>query len=313
MTAILPASPDLPMPDFLLDSSHFEVLRVAGADAERFLQGQVTCDAGAVTIGNFSYGAACNNKGRVIAPFLLYRDEHDFLMVFQAGLAALFTGTMKKFLPFYKCTMSVDTSLRCWGLIGASLPPQLALQGWSLPAAGQTIVLPAGWIARMTGEHPQYVLCTMEETLQSQPGSMSDSTAAGAWLQWQACSMRNGFFPFVVSDSELYTPQELGFEQKGYVSFTKGCYTGQEIIARMHYRGKLKRKLYRIEFSCENEVEAKTLALLQDDGSLLVECQKFIRLPDQTCLALAMLPVELADQDIELQTSAGPKVRLQPF
>lgn len=301
------------MPDFLLDSSHFEVLRVSGADAERFLQGQVTCDVSALPVGSFSYGAACNNKGRVIAPFLIYREEHDFLLVFQTGLAALFTEAMKKFLPFYKCSMSVDASLRCVGLIGASLPPQLALQGWSLPAAGQATVLPAGWIARITGEHPQYIVCTTLETLDPLPGSMSDSTAAGAWLQWQACGMRNGFFPFAVSDSELHTPQELNFEQKGYVSFSKGCYTGQEIIARMHYRGKLKRKLYRIEFACRHEAEIAALALLQNDGSLLVECQKLIRLPDGKCLALAMLPVEFADQDIEFQTSAGPKVRLHPF
>lgn len=301
------------MPDFQFDAIRFDVIRVAGADAERFLQGQVTCDVGAVTVGSFSYGAACNNKGRVIAPFLLYREVHDFLLVFETGLAAHFTGAMKKFLPFYKCSISMDPSLCCLGFAGASLPAWLQIQGGAPPSPGQAADLPEGWIARMSGEHPQYVVCCTVKALGSLPGSMPESAAPEARVQWQACSLRNGLFPFAVSDSELFTPQELNFEQKGYVSFTKGCYTGQEIIARMHYRGKIKRKFFRVEFSWGQKVGAATLALLHEDGSLLIECQKFTRLPGGVCLALAMLPVELADQDVEFQTSVGPTVRLQPF
>lgn len=301
------------MPGFRLDPTHFDLLRVTGADAERFLQGQLTCDVSTLATGSFTYGAACNNKGRIIAPFVLYRLQQDFLLVFRKGLAALFLAALRKFLPFYKCSMALEESLTCLGLAGASMPGWLATQGWSAPAPGQADALPAGWIVRMTGEHPQYIVCSTATSLDALAGAMTDPMASDDGSRWQATSLRNGHFPFATTDSELYTPQELNYEQQQYISFTKGCYTGQEIVARMHYRGKIKRQLYRIEFPCGHETDPTTLALLKEDGSTLAECQKATRLPCGICVALVMLPVEIAEQDLEFQTSAGPRVRLQQF
>ena len=59
--------------------------------------------------------------------------------------------------------------------------------------------------------------------------------------------------------SALYTPQELNYDQLGHISFTKGCYTGQEIVARMHYRGKAKKRLYLLEISAESSPEKNML------------------------------------------------------
>lgn len=296
--------------NFLLDSPHFDVLRVSGGDAARFLQGQLTCDVAAVHAGGFTYGAACNNKGRVITPFLLYRQNLDFLLVFQQGLAALFTAALGKFLPFYKCSMTIDTSLQCIGLGGTAIQTWLTAQHLPTPAAGQALSLPSGWIAAMTGEQPQYLICSDTATLATllpQELSIDDGTG------WRAACLLNGHFPFAASDSELYTPQELHYEQKLYISFTKGCYTGQEIVARMHYRGKIKKQFYRVAISCEPRAAIINPGLLDEQGDLQAECIKTTVLPGGTALALAMLPTGLTGSQLEMPTTSGHHAYLAPF
>jgi folate-binding protein YgfZ len=301
------------MQSFILASSHFDLLRVTGADAGRFLQGQVTCDVSNLTEGNYVYGAACNNKGRVIAPFLLYRQQQDFLLVFEKGLASLFVTVLKKFLPFYKCSLAPDGSLACLGLGGNAMPQWLEAQGWPLPAPGQAEAHTSGWVARMTGEHPQYVLCTDTSVLDTLARQVDSTVVADDGSRWQATSMRNGHFPFAVADSELYTPQELHYEQKQYVSFTKGCYTGQEIVARMHYRGKIKKQFYRVEFPTLSDSTLGHPTLLNEQGGKLAECTKTVHLPEGGAIALVLLPVESAASLHETFTSTGIKVQLQHF
>jgi tRNA-modifying protein YgfZ len=301
------------MQSFILDASHFELLRVSGNDAERLLQGQLTCDVSAVADGGFVFGAACNNKGRVIAPFMLFRHGQDFLLLFRSGLASLFLAVLKKFLPFYKCTMGSDDSLVCCGLGGTLASPWLEARGLTPPLPGQTTVNTNGLLARISGDTPQYVLIAQAAELVS-PGSVAhDALTQDEGTLWQAATLRNGHFPFAPADSEQYTPQELHYEQKAYVSFTKGCYTGQEIVARMHYRGKIKKQFCRVELAFEPGKQLPSLSLLDDSGAALAECIKLTCLPDGQCLALASLPVELPQSRQSLPSSAGIEANLLPF
>ena len=250
------------------------------------------------------------NSMTLFATLLLYREGKDFLMVFNQGLAALFAAVLKKFLPFYKCSMSMESSLRCIGLGGTSIQSWLAQNLLPIPAAGQAVTLPTGWIAAMTGEQPQYLMCSDSLTLTALPGqplAIDDATA------WQAACLLNGHFPFAASDSELYTPQELQYEQKLYISFTKGCYTGQEIVARMHYRGKIKKQFYRVVIASPEPPIIADPSLLDAEGNVLADCIKSTTLPCGTALALAMLPAGLTGDQLLLTTTSGQLAQLAPF
>jgi folate-binding protein YgfZ len=299
------------MQDFRLSPSRHELLRISGSDAQRFLQGQLTCDVAAVADGSFVYGAACNNKGRVIAPFILLRQGEDYLLLFRQGLAERFNAALRKFLPFYKCSMQAETALACVGLAGTGSTQWLERQGWPTPAGDAAASNAAVQVLHVDGPVPQYLLLGTEEALAALMQSTELQQDEG--LLWQAAELYNGHYPFAVEDSEQFTPQELQYEEHHYISFTKGCYTGQEIVARMHYRGKPKKRLYRVEFSYSAAQPPATLTLLDASGSAVADCSKLSCLPSGQGVAVATLPIELADQQDLLQSSAGIEARISRF
>lgn len=288
------------MPSFLLDTSHFELVRVSGADAERFLQGQLTCDVAVLPDGGFCFGAACNNKGRVIASFVLHRRAQDFVLIFRQGLATAFTSALRKFLPFYKCSMAQDTQLACLGLGG----DDLAWDGIDQVPDVQRMHI---------GDEPRLDLLLAAPPAIEQIAALCSNATVDEGTSWQAAWIRAGHFPFDANDSEAYTPQELDFEQKGYISFTKGCYTGQEIVARMHYRGKIKRRLYRVELALPPDALPATLELLDDSNQVLATCLKLTPAADAQCVALASLPVETTSTPQQLRTNTGTVAHICAF
>ena len=298
------------MPAFILDSTHFDLLRVSGADAARFLQGQVTCDVDKVADGQCVLGAACNNKGRVIAPFLLKRSGQDFLLFFAAGLSAAFVTALRKFLPFYKCSMALARALICIGISGPAVPALLTAASVPLPLAGEAASHSGMWITRIPGDFPQFLACGDATALEPLTGS---DLTRDEGIRWQAACLRNGHFPFAANDSEVYTPQELHYEQHQYVSFTKGCYTGQEIVARMHYRGKIKKQFFRLETASKTTSVSASIEVLGADGQVLASCIKVTHLPEGGTVALALLPVEILPEHATLQLSTGAMAAIHPF
>lgn len=263
------------MQSFYLPPGTLELVAVAGPDAAKLLQGQLTCDVDAIADPGFARGALCNNKGRVLATFILVRRAQAFFFVLNEGLGAILAQTLKKFLPFYKCDMRQAEGTLI-GIIGDG--PASALAGTdTLPESGQCANLGDGWICNLDAAQQQYIVYS--------PGTIALPAGidAGSMDQWLIAGTKSGQFPFTAGDTEKYTPQELHLDRNGYVSFTKGCYTGQEIVARMHYRGKQKKLLHLLEaasaVSPDEEVEildgagepiGSSLRKLYADGRLFV-------------------------------------------
>lgn len=299
------------MQDFRLSPDHHELLRVTGPDAERLLQGQLTCDVAAVGPNDVIPGAACNNKGRVITPFLLLKEQQDFLLLFRQGLACRFVTALSKFLPFYKCRMEPEQQLHCLGLGGPGTPDWLARQGWPLPREGQKATAGDILILKVAGTLPQFLLLSPIAKLaglEELPPAVMDGGPS-----WQALLLQNGHYPFDQEDCEVFTPQELRYDERQYVSFTKGCYTGQEIVARMHYRSKPKKRLYRVEFTTLDHLPPEPLTLLDDMGNPVAACSKLTLLPGDGGIGLAMLPIDFAQQHHTLHSSAGCQASLSDF
>ena len=239
------------MQSFYTPPGTLELVAVTGPDAAKLLQGQLTCDVDAIADPGFARGALCNNKGRVLATFVLVRRAQTFYFVLNDGLAAILTQTLKKFLPFYKCDMrQAEGSII--GAVGNGCAAALAGTD-TLPESGQCAAVGDGWICNLDAAQQQYIVYS--------PGTIAlpAGVDAGSRDQWLIAGMQSGQFPFTAGDAEKYTPQELHLDRNGYVSFTKGCYTGQEIVARMHYRGKQKKLLHLLEaasaVSPDEEVE----------------------------------------------------------
>lgn len=301
------------MYSFIVDPACFDVVIAQGLDAERLLQGQLTCDVVALTDGGQGYGACCNNKGRVIAAFTIVRFSDTFYLCMAKGVGDIFITALKKFLPFYKCTLTLsDASHRLVAAAGVNVDKVSSLAGLTGPVApGQATRAEEGWFCQLEGTEPRCLWwCNRsEEEIASLVGHNGQSNGLESW---EALALLAGHFPFHPTDSELYTPQELHYEQNGYVSFSKGCYTGQEIVARMHYRGKQKKQLFLLRLQSA-ELASPSSISLQDKAGSSVGHSMLTRHLSPDVLALIQLPLEFATIAEDLHSPEGALLSLQPF
>ena len=299
------------MKSFFVELQDFETVVVSGPDAAKFLQGQLTCDVHSLAENAFTRGAACNNKGRVFASFILARHNTDFHVLLAHGLASVFTQHLQKFIPFYKCSMQILPSIKSIGLSGTEAGNTLIKLGAPLSLPGTVASFDSVWIYNLSADNSQFILSTNEDSYSSLRSSIDSSIPEGTRDNWEVTNILSGHFPFAAEDVDKYTPQELHFDQAGYVSFSKGCYTGQEIVARMHYRGKMKRRLYLLKLeNFKGSPNGHLVEIFDESGKNLGAPLKQIIADNQTLFALTSLPVELGTS---LFTSEGLAFTFQPL
>ena len=207
------------------------VMTLAGADAIHFLQGQTTADFENTEPGAVRFAAFCNPKGRVIADVLAIVVSNDQVMLRgrQAVMTALATH-LKPYLSFSKSTLSDSHWRISCEKIGAQR--SATEHAARLQYDADTLVridiprsddITESWRVSGTAAHSQ--------TAEPLALAEVDIMTARARVELETIG--------------AYLPQDLNYDLNGTVSFTKGCYTGQEIVARLHYRGTPKRRLYR--------------------------------------------------------------------
>lgn len=298
---------------FYLAPGNLDLVIATGADAAKLLQGQLTCDVEALSEGHFVRGAACNNKGRVYATFVLVRHADSFFLVFNHGVGSAFVDALKKFLPFYKCELQLaPPQWSCLAAAGSDTINLLTTRLGTLPAAGGCVSLPQGWLCRLTDE--QVLACANDEGHTALLQCLSGTVPAAGAEAWQLRELLAGHFPFTADDIEKYTPQELQLDRHAYVSFSKGCYTGQEIVARMHYRGKVKKQLYLLSSEPGGSAEYDAECVIHNaQGPVPCTLLKEYRSDSGSLHRLVQLPVELAEQAPDLQDSNGRSLSLRVF
>ncbi len=219
--------------------SSMEVIRVTGAEAENFLQGQMTCDFKEIASGGIRLGAHCNAKGRVQASFHAVKLGDDFLLLVPKGQGEPTRAALAKYAVFSKVTLTLDTQLLVLALLGNGALA-LGTQIWGTePAESGTAQGPLGLLARLD-ERSLLVVTPIQEAAnllqQLQDGGAMIAGDNPWWLQ----QLSSGVAQITASLSEEWIPQEFNYDLVDGISFKKGCYKGQEIVARIHYRGQTK-------------------------------------------------------------------------
>ncbi|PTQ72157.1 hypothetical protein C8K61_10384 [Pseudomonas sp. GV071] len=235
-----------PMADsaFFCTLSHEGVLAVRGPDASKFLQGQVTCNLNYLSDSNASLGARCTPKGRMLSSFRIVSEGDGYLLALASELLESQLSDLKKYAVFSKSTLSDDSA--AWLRLGLHNADELLSElGLLLPTEADGVArgdnlfairLPDGRIELWANQAiSAEVLQQIRSKLPEQP--------LNTWLLAQ---VRAGIGQVFGATRELFIPQMINLQAVGGVSFKKGCYTGQEIVARMQYLGKLKRRLQRL-------------------------------------------------------------------
>lgn len=239
------------------------VLRITGADAVGFLQGQLTNDVAALASGHAQRSGYCSPKGRLLADLILVRDDDGLFVLLDASVAE----SVRKRLSMYvlRAKVSIRDVSAEWLPIGfvdrtgsdqpdpLVLPdgvagPESPLQPLAWPAPMQAIAQPVAAVALETlvDQQPPWrrliVLLPPESAASVARGDSADwPSAPGAW--WRTGEVLAGTPRISAAIVDAFVPQMVNLELVGGVDFRKGCFTGQEVVARTQYLGKLKRRM----------------------------------------------------------------------
>ncbi|MXV06039.1 folate-binding protein [Xanthomonas sp. LMG 9002] len=249
---------------------HLQYVALRGPDAVAFAHAQFANDVQALTAGQWQWNAWLTAKGRVIAVFALLRQADDaLLMLLPDGGAEDLAAALGRFVFRRKLRITVEGTLH--GIGRLSLPDQ---------ARGATSARDKAGVIEldMGGDG-------LPRTLRLVPTPVAEAQSADPPLAeaWRAADLRLGLVRLAPSQREQWTPQQLGLDRLHAFSVKKGCYPGQEIVARTHFLGKAKRAAQLLELDATVAIDAPVLRDGQPFGSVVSVAG---------ALALAVLPLE---------------------
>ncbi|APZ42674.1 YgfZ/GcvT domain-containing protein [Acidihalobacter ferrooxydans] len=235
--------------DVLCDLSHDGLIAVYGEDATAFLQGQLSNDVSQLDAGRSQLNSYCTPKGRMLANFRLFKRSDTYYLRLPQSLVEPTLKRLRMFVMRSKVTLeNADEALTRIGWSGPNAESELrdALGGANVPDTPDAMLtLPELNILRVPGIHPRFEIYGQLEAVQRLWDKLNVRGAPVGAANWGLLNVLAGIPTIYPATSEAFVPQMANMELIGGVSFNKGCYPGQEIVARMQYLGTLKRRMYR--------------------------------------------------------------------
>ncbi len=246
-----------PHPDFaaLIDTTTVSILsdcgllEITGPDSAKFLQGQLTCSLKDITPTQTRPGAHCTPKGRMVASFLLSQAaENSYRFCLPSQSLAPLQTALGKYIVFSKAKLQdVSGQFLLLGVSGPEACTQIATVLGAAPNERYNQIQTEAATVICVTSNPLRFLCMVDAT-QAQHVYQQLTTSCTPTTQhyWNWLNIREGIGEVRAATCEEFIPQMLNMQLLDGISFNKGCYTGQEIVARMQYRGTLKKAMYRI-------------------------------------------------------------------
>jgi len=284
---------------------HFALLQFSGADAMEFLQGQLTCDLRQVTPGSAQYGGYCSPQGRLLATFVLVLLPKGYLMLLPADLAEAVMLRLRKFVLRSRVTIEADREMRAVGIGGPKAASVLAAVVGEPPRVPLELVhYPAATLVRLPG--PAFLALAPAAEMGPLWAALAGAARPAGSAAWDWLQVRAGIPSITAATQDQFIPQMVGLDALGAISFDKGCYPGQEIVARTHYLGEVKRRLVR----GQADADARPGDALVADGQARGTVVNAAPSPAGGCEFLAVVQAAVADQSLRLREASGPVVRL---
>ena len=218
-------------------------LRVAGADAESFLQGQLTNDVAALAPGSAQYSAWCSPKGRVLANFLLRRiDAQSFVLLLPASLLEPIRKRLAMFV--LRSKVALEDASRANAYLGVGGPTAAKCAESIFGIAPRLLLFDAvrdAAVAALPGG--RFIVAAAPERSRALGARLAECATPAGFPPWQWLAIRAGVPMILPATQDRFIPQMINWDALGGVSLQKGCYTGQEIVARTQYLGRLKERL----------------------------------------------------------------------
>lgn len=291
------------------------VIAVNGEDAVPFLNNMLTNDIKSLASVGACLGGLCNPKGRLLATMNIWRTDQGLCLALSADLLAAIQKKLAMYVMRSKVQLNDETQLTL--LLGLSGPKAaLALSGLGVDI-GSTAKLrkfPDGEVIHLGGDRYLLAVCAQraEETWK-QLTKIASPVGLDAWHWLEIVA---GIPCITAKLQEEFVPQMINYDRIGGVSFSKGCYPGQEIVARSQYLGKIKRHMYRV-FAADEARELQAGAELYSSSTPDQPCGMVVQAapsPVGGTEALAVLQSSCFEAgDLHLGSLGGPVLRFLPL
>jgi folate-binding protein YgfZ len=297
--------------DIVADLSHFALIRFSGEEAQKFLHGQLSNSVEKLGADQAQYTSYNSPKGRMMASMLLWRDGGDYVLMLPASLRESMQKRLTMFVMRAKVKVTdATTEFACIGVAGKQAAQKLqSLIGSAPDRAMQCMVNDDVHTIKLDGERFLLLAKLPAQTLwdklkkQFQPVGVS---------VWDLLDIRAGIPWITPATQEHFVAQMTNYELIGGVDFKKGCYPGQEIVARTQYLGKLKRRMYLVHVDNVDALTAGDELYSADfDGQSSGMIVNAAASPSGGFEALAVIQIEsAARQMIHAKTIAGPGLKI---
>lgn len=218
------------------------LIKASGPDAQTFLEGQWTQHFSTDKDPQHHWAALCSPKGKVLATSLTWKQNNDYWLSSPASNTPFLIDHLKKYLLRSRCTLTLEQDkINQWGILSNHWAPiQQALQWPEIPPIGYWDEWSGGVRIRLD-EQALYLCCINDQTEYLAP--ILTGILIQSQTPWHNHLLRQGILEIGETHRDHWLPQHINWDLIHGVHFKKGCYTGQEIIARTHYLGSSKRRL----------------------------------------------------------------------
>jgi len=298
----------------LADLSHLGLLQLNGEDAVDFLQGQLTNDVKQLDGSHFQYAGYCTPKGRLLALFLAFaHQDHLHLQVNRELLEAILKR-LKMYVLRSKVTIKdVSDEIIRFGIAGpeALLAMNTYFGADNIPQQTYGLnTLPQATIIRLPGDIARYQIYSTNEHAAEIWQALAAHAKPSDKAQWDYWEIQAGIPDIAPATQEAFVPQMVNLDALYGINFKKGCYTGQEIVARTHYLGKVKRRVQLAYI--KSEQAPQTGDDISSNQEIVGKVVRSAPAPDGTYALLAELRLEILEQGSELQWQ-GIALAIQPL
>ncbi|MDA8127532.1 MAG: folate-binding protein [Betaproteobacteria bacterium] len=295
------------------DLSQLGVIAFRGEDTAAFLQGQLTNDVLALGTDAAQWNGYCNPKGRLLGNFLVWRQGEDYCLQLSRDILA---GVLKRLSMFIlrakvQARDASDETVRLV-VAGPLASAAVARAMGAIPdAALRSVSAEAGQVIRLGAD--KFVLSVAPARAAAVWEALRQSAVPVGAPVWDWLRLSAGIPMIVAATQEEFVPQMVNLEVIGGVSFRKGCYPGQEIVARSQYLGKLKRRMFLAHVEAE-AAPGDSLYSADIDGQATGTVVNVAPAPDGGFDVLAVAQVESANtQTLHLKAADGPALALKPL
>jgi len=302
--------------DLVADIGDMGVVEVSGADAPALLQGQLTADLRTLTASQSLLSAWCNPQGRALALFRVVRRDDGFLLTTPREMIEPTIKRLRMFVLRARVTIDdASEALRCIGIAGSGVASK-ATSMPALPDSIDTCVRHGDVIAvRVPGAQPRWQLIGPPASLARTWRELSTTCRTVGSAAWSLLDVLAALPQVFAATRERFIPLTLNLDALGAIGFKKGCYTGQEIIARMKYRGHLKQRMHigRVKDGRVAPAPGMRLAIAGAEMSVGDVVQASVH-PDGGFVISAIVTTELLGHHaVHLDSAAGPAIEWLPL